>query len=139
SGSCEVIESIVVQPATAPFPAAENRIDETGEEKCKDEIRADFYTLSNRTRYDRTSSCTENSLEQEVGPVGVATARVAEGGVVRSCRKTELTKSEPSLNEIKGTWIHQSKPYDCVDNNADTCVDSVFEQDVYGVFCLRKS
>merc|ERR1711912_27037 len=116
--SCEVDKfaskgfniAVCIQPASAPFPATNDRINDGNVDYGEDNERIQSYSFSNSTGYDGCSSCSKHSLEQKVSPVGISSSCIQYtdvGGAHGFDSKTCETK--PCARNPGVSRIHQIK------------------------------
>ena len=75
----EIVEAQLVEPAAAPLPGSDDRIDERHEDRGEDHERRELDTFCDRTGNDRCGGRGEHRLEEEVSPVRVTTVRIGDG------------------------------------------------------------
>ena len=105
-GTSEVDEfdaANTVEPATVPFPAASNWVDEGGEDQGENYEFAELDPLSHKTRNDRGGGSGEGRLEQEIN--GGNQAGIADGLSGDGWIEEEACEIQPTVDD--GIAVHE--------------------------------
>ena len=106
TGTGEVLESTLGEPAAAPLPANNDRVDQTGDEDGVHDVGSKLRPLSNRTSHDGGRRCGECSLEEEVSGhaqrVEVLTQIRKRWQRVHEARHAEPGETEPAATTAAG-------------------------------------
>ena len=131
SGTGEIVEAQLGQPAPAPDPMAGNRIQKQGDTGRIDTVGRELGPLRHGSGDDGRRGGTKHGLENDICPLGY------------SCGKdvTVVPKDQgvqPANDGAAGTE-HQAEAYQPEARRTDAEVHQVFHQNVAGIFRSRKA
>ena len=127
----EVVETVSTEggePAAAPCPATDNRVDEGHVGDGEDEEGVELHTFSNGTRHDRCGGCCKHCLEQPV----CEQRKVSVVGCGEVCRICPVANAEAceTENSVESTRVHKAKAEQGVHRDTDCRHCDIFESDV---------
>ena len=131
-GAGEVMEVHVGEPAAAPAPGADERIDQRDVDGGEDEVAGELDAFGDGTADDGGGGGGEHALEEEVRPVGVVAVVVVDGGAFRAV-EPEAGEAEELAADPGGSRIHEGEAADGVGEEADGGGQGVLEEDVVAV------